>query len=165
MIHLPLFLALVYMAVVRVTKCVEFEMAHALWNYDGLCQHIHGHSYKLEICIKGEALQSRNSHKDGMLFDFKEIKALVNNIIVKPFDHAFVTSDKAPYSTQLPQLPQLFDKHVVVNYQPTCENFIIDFAHRIRQALPPQLQLYSVKLQETTGSFAEWYADDQQDKI
>ncbi len=41
---------------VRLTKEFHFEMAHALWNYDGLCKHIHGHSYKLAVTVIGEPI-------------------------------------------------------------------------------------------------------------
>ncbi|MBP7509547.1 MAG: 6-carboxytetrahydropterin synthase, partial [Prolixibacteraceae bacterium] len=44
------------MAKIRVTKYYDFEMAHALWNYDGLCKNIHGHSYKLHITVIGEPI-------------------------------------------------------------------------------------------------------------
>ena len=39
---------------IRVTKRFHFEMAHTLYEYDGLCRNIHGHSYNLEVTIKGE---------------------------------------------------------------------------------------------------------------
>lgn len=151
------------MAIVRGTKCFEFEMAHALWNYDGPCQHIHGHSYKLEICIKGEPLHAEALPKNGMIFDFKLLKELVTAQIIKPFDHAFVVCKHADYAAQIPStgISQLFEKHVIVDYQPTCENFVVDFARRIQKYLPREVELYSVKLHETASSYAEWYACDQ----
>jgi len=39
------------MTKIRLTKEFDFEMAHSLLNYDGLCQHIHGHSYKLAVTV------------------------------------------------------------------------------------------------------------------
>jgi 6-pyruvoyltetrahydropterin/6-carboxytetrahydropterin synthase len=53
------------------------------------------------------------------------------------------------------------DHHVIlVEYQPTSENMVIDFAERIKNRLPNQIQLHSLKLQETETSFAEWYQAD-----
>ena len=51
------------MAVIRVTKSFSFEMAHALWNYDGPCKNIHGHSYKLFVTVKGGASENTESTK------------------------------------------------------------------------------------------------------
>ena len=44
------------MAIVRVTKRFHFEMAHTLYEYDGMCRNIHGHSYNLEVTIAGEQI-------------------------------------------------------------------------------------------------------------
>jgi 6-pyruvoyltetrahydropterin/6-carboxytetrahydropterin synthase len=53
------------------------------------------------------------------------------------------------------------DHHVIlVEYQPTSENMVIDFAQRIKSRLPIEIQLHSLKLQETETSFAEWYQGD-----
>ncbi len=38
---------------IRLTKIFNFEMAHALYGYDGPCKNIHGHSYQLEVTIAG----------------------------------------------------------------------------------------------------------------
>ena len=48
----------------------------------------------------------------------------------------------------------------MVDYQPTCENMVIDFAQKIQGALPENLKLHHIKLHETATSFAEWYASD-----
>jgi 6-pyruvoyltetrahydropterin/6-carboxytetrahydropterin synthase len=37
---------------------------------------------------------------------------------------------------------------------------VIDFAEKIKQRLPKQTQLFSLRLQETASSYAEWYASD-----
>ena len=56
---------------------------------------------------------------------------------------------------------QVRGHHVIlVDYQPTSEMMIIDFAAKIRQHLPETIQLHSLKLQETDTSYAEWYASD-----
>jgi 6-pyruvoyltetrahydropterin/6-carboxytetrahydropterin synthase len=49
---------------------------------------------------------------------------------------------------------------ILVDYQPTSENMVIDFAQKIKNRLPDTIQLHSLKLQETDSSFAEWYASD-----
>jgi len=38
---------------------------------------------------------------------------------------------------------------------------VIDFAQKIKNRLPATVQLFSLKLQETETSFAEWFSSDQ----
>ena len=49
---------------------------------------------------------------------------------------------------------------ILVDYQPTSENMVVDFSQRIISRLPSGIQLFSLKLQETDSSFAEWFASD-----
>jgi 6-pyruvoyltetrahydropterin/6-carboxytetrahydropterin synthase len=48
----------------------------------------------------------------------------------------------------------------LVDYQPTSEMMVIDFAQKIKKRLPENIKLHSIKLQETDSSFAEWYASE-----
>ncbi len=149
------------MANIRLTKEFSFEMAHALLNYDGLCKHIHGHSYKLAVTVIAQPSEDKSSPKFGMVMDFGDLKKIVNKLIVKPLDHAFVINSETPkeyYSTG----NELFNNLIIVDYQPTCENMVIDFANRIMAELPANVKLHSLKLNETATSFAEWYAEDNQ---
>ena len=147
------------MAKIRLTKEFRFEMAHALWNYDGLCKNIHGHSYILQVTVIGEPISDENNPKLGMVMDFGELKAIVNREIVKELDHAIVLSNKVP-EAHIKQLDQMTERYFIVDYQPTCENMLIDFAVRLKRHLPSHVELFSLKLHETGNSFAEWYADD-----
>jgi 6-pyruvoyltetrahydropterin/6-carboxytetrahydropterin synthase len=54
----------------------------------------------------------------------------------------------------------MFEKFYVVEYQPTCENLVIDMAERIRSGLPTHVSLFSLRLVETATSYAEWFASD-----
>jgi 6-pyruvoyltetrahydropterin/6-carboxytetrahydropterin synthase len=145
---------------IRLTKEFEFEMAHALLNYDGLCKHIHGHSYKLAVTVIATPISDVSSPKNGMVMDFGGLKSLVNELIVKPLDHAFIINKNTPQAW-IDNHNQLFERTYQVDYQPTCENMVIDFAQRIKAKLPQGVTLFSVKLHETATSFAEWYAADQ----
>jgi 6-pyruvoyltetrahydropterin/6-carboxytetrahydropterin synthase len=49
---------------------------------------------------------------------------------------------------------------ILVDYQPTSENMVVDFSKRIISRLPENIGLFSLKLQETESSFAEWFASD-----
>lgn len=146
---------------VRVTKEFHFEMAHALWNYDGLCKHIHGHSYKLAITIIGEPIVDLNDQKLGMVLDFGDLKKVVKGPVVDFFDHSLVIHSEA--ENYLPAEPnEMYDKVHVFDFQPTCENLVLHIAEKILPLLSPGVELFSVRLYETATSYAEWYAIDNQ---
>lgn len=147
------------MSVIRVTKEFNFEIAHALWNYDGPCKNLHGHSYKLFVTVMGTPINDPDNPKNGMVIDFGDLKDIVNEEIVEPLDHAVILNEEA-LKTNINGIQQMFDKRFVVNYQPTCENMVTDFARRIVNRLPQRLKLHSLKLHETGSSYAEWYASD-----
>jgi 6-pyruvoyltetrahydropterin/6-carboxytetrahydropterin synthase len=147
------------MSRIRVTKSFTFEMAHALWNYDGPCRNIHGHSYQLFVTVIGETISDQSSTKLGMVVDFSDLKKIVKNNIVDVFDHSVVISSKAS-QPEIERVEQMFDKFYVVDYQPTCENLVTDMASRLTNILPEDVSLFSLKLIETATSWAEWFASD-----
>ena len=146
---------------IRVTKEFNFEIAHALWNYDGPCANLHGHSYRMFVTIIGQPINDETNPKNGMVIDFGDLKKIVNKEIVHPLDHAVILNKKAVESLNC-QGNQMFKKQYFVDYQPTCENMIIDFAQKLLLKFPAGLKLHSIKLHETATSFAEWYAEDNE---
>lgn len=149
------------MANIRVTKSFTFEMAHALWNYDGPCRNIHGHSYQLHVTVYGQPIKDINNTKLGMVIDFSDLKRIVNQYVVDYFDHSVVISTRAS-QPDIKRVEQMFEKFYVVEYQPTCENLVIDMAERIKSRLPAYVSLFSLRLVETATSYAEWFATDNQ---
>ena len=147
------------MDTIRITKEFDFEMAHALLGYDGLCKNIHGHSYKLSVTIIGNPSEDEKSSKLGMVLDFRSLKKTIKNCIINEFDHALILNKNHPKEL-LSELKDNFEKIIVADYQPTSENIIIDFANRIKKNLPENIELFSLKLHETATSFAEWYRED-----
>lgn len=145
---------------IRLTKEFSFESAHALEGYDGACREIHGHSYKLFVTVKGEPIADLTSPKCGMVIDFGDIKRIVNKHIISRLDHAFVMR-RTPRAEQIAEtLSVAFSRVELVDYQPTCENMLSDFAARIAPELPEGVELFSLKLHETATSYAEWFASD-----
>ena len=145
---------------IRLTKIFNFEMAHALYGYDGPCKNIHGHSYELEVTIGGTPLNDPNNPKHGMIMDFSDLKAIVKGQIIYRLDHALLLNGNSPHRN-IPELDSNFEKVTFVDYQPTCENMLLDFMNRIRSLLPANVKLMSLKLKETPTSYAEWHACDQ----
>ena len=148
------------MATIRITKQFSFETGHALYGYDGKCKNVHGHSYKLSVTVIGTPIDNSTNVKFGMVIDFGDLKKIVKEEIVDQFDHATVFNQNTPHIELANELKKR-DHHVIlVDYQPTSENMVIDFAQRISSRLPKNIQLFSLKLQETETSFAEWFASD-----
>lgn len=148
------------MATIRITKQFSFETGHALYGYDGKCKNVHGHSYKLSVTVIGTPIDDSTNVKFGMVIDFGDLKKIVKEEIVDQFDHSTVFNQNTPHIELANELKSR-DHHVIlVDYQPTSENMVVDFAKRITSRLPKNIQLFSLKLQETETSFAEWFASD-----
>lgn len=145
------------MSVVRVTKQFHFEMAHALLDYDGPCKNIHGHSYQLNVTVKGMVKTNTSDSDEGMVVDFGIIKKIVKGLVVDVFDHALVLNERAKIDVSN---FEFMNKLIRVPYQPTCENMLVHFAKTIQQNLPSHIKLHSLFLRETNTSFAEWFSED-----
>jgi len=146
--------------VVRITKEFTFEMAHVLDKYDGPCSNIHGHSYRLCVTVSGIPINDTNSPKEGMVMDFKDIKKIVTEKILNIFDHSIAVSKGYIKDNNMLLMSKALKNMVMLDYQPTCENLVTDFASRLKNSLPEGVSLHSLRLYETSISFAEWFASD-----
>jgi 6-pyruvoyltetrahydropterin/6-carboxytetrahydropterin synthase len=145
---------------IRITKQFNFETGHALYGYDGKCRNVHGHSYKLSVTVIGRPITDTSHVKLGMVIDFGDLKEIVKEDIVDKFDHATVFNKNTPHIELAKELTDRGHNVILADYQPTSENMVIDFAAKIKSRLPKNISLFSLKLQETDSSFAEWYASD-----
>ena len=152
------------MAKIRITKAYKFDMAHSLPGHDGLCRNIHGHSYELLVTLIGEPMNDPASPKFGMVIDFKDLKYIIKGLIVDELDHSLVIRNDTPRPL-LDEMQKNFERIVIVDYQPTSEFMILDFAERIKKALPGNVSLHHLKLWETVTSYTEWYAEDNDDPV
>ena len=62
----------------------SFASAHALRNYKGRCENVHGHNWKVRVVIEGEKLD-----QTGMLVDFLDVKSFMGEILDR-IDHQFL---------------------------------------------------------------------------
>ncbi|MFD2915254.1 6-pyruvoyl trahydropterin synthase family protein [Psychroserpens luteus] len=148
------------MSNIRITKLFSFETGHALYGYDGKCKNVHGHSYRLNVTVIGKPITDNTNVKFGMVIDFTDLKKIVKEEIVDVFDHATVFNKNTPH-VELAKELQMRDHNVLlVDYQPTSEMMVIDFASKIKKRLPNNIKLHSLKLQETATSYAQWFASD-----
>ena len=67
-----------------ITCCRQFSFAaaHFLPGYPGKCQNLHGHTWKLEVCLHGRVLAN------GMVIDFSVLKDIVQTYVIAELDHA-----------------------------------------------------------------------------
>lgn len=106
-----------------------FASAHALRNYKGRCENVHGHNWKVQVVIQGERLDGT-----GLLVDFIDVKNLMAGIIDR-IDHQFLN-----------EIPP-FD---VVN--PSAENIAEYFCQKMIEGLgdtPVPVKVTEVKIWET----------------
>ena len=148
------------MKTIRITKEFSFETGHALYGYDGKCRNVHGHSYKLSVTVIGKPISKPGEVKLGMVIDFGDLKKIVKEEVVDPFDHATVFNKNTPHLELAQELEKRGHKVILADYQPTSENMVIDFAAKISSKLPDTIKLHSLKLRETQTAYAEWFASD-----
>ena len=148
------------MSNIRITKQFSFETGHALYGYDGKCKNIHGHSYQLFVTVIGKPISNSDHVKFGMVIDFSDLKKIIKEEIVDVFDHATVINKNTPHVELAKELADRGHDVILVDYQPTSEMMVIDFAEKIKNRLPNTIKLHALKLQETTTCYAEWVASD-----
>ena len=69
----------------KVHKDIHFCYGHRLLNYDGKCAHPHGHNGKIEIELESDTLDER-----GMVFDFGDMKEIIQRWVDKELDHKMI---------------------------------------------------------------------------
>lgn len=59
-----------------------FAAAHRLPRYHGPCRHLHGHNYKFFVALEAEV-----DPGSGMIFDFGDLKKVVQEHVLSRVDH------------------------------------------------------------------------------
>ncbi len=72
-----------------------FAAGHALRNYKGKCENIHGHNWRVQVVIEGDRLDGT-----GLLVDFIDVKDLMGSVIAR-LDHQFL-NEVAPFDVKNP---------------------------------------------------------------
>jgi 6-pyruvoyltetrahydropterin/6-carboxytetrahydropterin synthase len=70
----------------------HFDAAHALRGYPGECSSLHGHTWDVEVTVRGDSLD-----EVGIVYDFKQLKDDLGAVLA-PFDHTNL-NDVAPFDT------------------------------------------------------------------
>lgn len=132
----------------QVTRVFYAEMAHRLFGHEGKCNHLHGHSYRIEVTVEG-LLDSL-----GRVLDFSELKAGVGEWIAQVLDHGTTLCSNDPL---LPLLQPTGTKLHVMQEPPTAENLarLVAIAAADRH---PEVRVVRVRVWETEHGMAEWCA-------
>lgn len=138
---------------IQLTKIFHFEMAHAIYGYQGACKNIHGHSYELHVSVSASNDKEEYIPAPGFIIDFSEIKQIVNAAVVWKFDHALLLSEK--FLAEHPSFPKQ-DNLVIFKAEPTVENLLVYIKQALESRLPEGVKLVHLKLYETSNSYAEW---------
>lgn len=80
-----------------VFKEQDFSAAHFLRDYHGMCERMHGHNYKIRICVGANELDS-----EEMVIDFADLRDTMQRVIAR-FDHQLL-NEVAPFDAVNPTL-------------------------------------------------------------
>lgn len=146
---------------VSVTRHVEFEAAHLLQGYDGRCQNLHGHSYKLEVTVScPESVRQKN--KFGFVMDFKKLDQILDDYVP---DHAFITNVLNGVGTADYDIAEVVNSYNMrifeMNSEPSAENMVAVFAVELQRLIDDEFKgmnytVDKIYLWETTDSHATW---------
>ena len=132
--------------IITVNRKEHFNAAHRLhvneWSdeknqaFFGLCNNpnYHGHNYELIAKVTGEV-----DTVSGYLIDMKDLKQIIHEEVLEPFDHRNLNLDTEEFK----------------NLNPTAENIAYVIWNKIRKRLPNNLEL-SIVLYETKRNFVEY---------
>lgn len=121
----------------------RFAAAHKLENYIGKCAALHGHTWTVEVTVRGKHLDDC-----GMLIDFKLLKNMVDKLI-KPFDHSYLN-----------ELDVFADNGVQIN--PTAENLAYYIYREMKKAFlngHPNISISTVRVWESPEASALYRED------
>lgn len=146
----------------RITRRLEFDSGHRIPNHASQCRHLHGHRYAIEVTLSGPVVATAGAADEGMVIDFSAVKAIAQQHVVEPWDHAFLAwrQDKA-VTAFLDGIPG--HKTVLFDAPPTAEHLaqtafaILDTAYR--REYGGKLRLERVRLYETPNCWADALGD------
>ncbi|MBV9690397.1 MAG: 6-carboxytetrahydropterin synthase [Ktedonobacteraceae bacterium] len=134
------------------TRIFEFEASHHLPGHLGRCRRPHGHSYRLEISLRGPILDAPGESSDGMVMDLDDLKNFVNRTIID------VVSDSVPGGPLAPDSEGGLDHNnlnEITGIRTTAENLVHWIWDALVAAGLPEDLLYRVRLWETARGYAE----------
>ena len=131
---------------ITVVKELEFAASHYLPNHPGKCRNLHGHTYTLQVGVRGKV-----DEETGMVVDFGDLKMFVTDTIINHLDHSHLNEVSIYGDDGLPEFPRK---------TPTAEamtQWIVKILnHYLFKKWEGLVALCFVRLYETPTSYAEW---------
>lgn len=133
-----------------VTKTVRFDAAHILTDYDGRCRNLHGHTYRVDVTV-GATSEAADA---DMVIDLKELKGIINEVVLERFDHAFIYDTRAPGECDIAAAVERQGMRVAaLPFRSTVENLARHFCACLKPRVPG---VVAVKVWETADNCAEY---------
>lgn len=141
-----------------ITRRLEFDAGHRIPDHRSQCRHLHGHRYAIEVTVEGQVIDAGGRPDNGMVMDFSEVKRLIQECVVSPWDHAFLCWAEDRQMVEF--LASLGDhKTVILAKVPTAENLAREAHSRLSEALRARfgndIRLHRVRLYETPNCWAD----------
>ncbi|HOX38541.1 MAG TPA: 6-carboxytetrahydropterin synthase QueD [Candidatus Brocadiia bacterium] len=114
----------------------SFSSAHRLREYDGNCERMHGHNWRIEVAVARPDLDEM-----GMVIDFRDLKRHLKEIFAD-FDH-YILNDRPPFT----------------EINPTTENIAKYVFDELARRLPAPAHVRHVTAWETDGCGARYERD------
>ena len=144
----------------EITKHFDFEAAHALVGCSSKCKNIHGHSYKLEVTVRGSVKKD-----SGMVIDFSEVKKVVKPLVVDVLDHKLLLGGTSFTREALSLMVKAYgamemEEGAILDFgsvPPTAENMLYWILEKIHTPITEKgISLVRLRLYETATCYAEW---------
>ena len=114
----------------------HFAAAHNLRGYQGSCERLHGHNWKVDIALRAEKLDPL-----GMVVDFRDVKAIAHGLL-DSLDHRYL-NELAPFQ----------------EVNPTTENVAKWIFEELRSLLPASVKVHKVTAWESDHCGASYMLD------
>lgn len=130
-----------------VSKECVFDAAHVLTKHSGQCKNLHGHTYRLVVEVE------QMDNEADMIIDFKDLKTVMQEVILDRFDHAFIFDERSESESEIAAVITKHSmKSVGLPFRSTAENM----ARYMFEQLAPHVNVLSVRLYETPASYATY---------
>lgn len=137
------------MGVYKLVVSSKFDASHRLLDYPGSCSSLHGHTWRVEVCVSGSELDLL-----GMLVDFKIVKKVLKDVI-SVFDHRCLLNQDDPYVDSINRVD-------VVSFEgnPTAENLARSVFRAFRRLMDDRVgdkvKVEWVRVWESSDAYVEY---------
>lgn len=112
-------------------SAADFDAAHFLQDYPGACRNLHGHHWRVQAEIAGDALQPKGAARD-MLVDFADFKRVLRDLAAE-FDHKLIYEAGSLRPETVAALQSENFALAELPFRPTAEQLARLFFHRLKE--------------------------------